>query len=114
VQHHAIISPTGRARAGQILKSACVGCMGVAVNTVVLYIQSRGRGLALAASSAIAIVAKFNVAALSGLAVNVVVVWLPTRLGMYFITANLAGITLGFAGNYALSSAGVWGRARCR
>jgi putative flippase GtrA len=90
--------------------------MGVAVNTVVLYIQSRGRGLALAVSvsSAIEIVAKFNVAALSGLAVNVVVVWLPTRLGMYFITANLAGITLGFAGNYALSSAWVWGRARCR
>lgn len=88
MQHHAIISPTRRARAGQILRFACVGCIGVAVSTVVLYI--------------------------SGLAVNVAVVWLLTRLGMYFITVNLVGITLGFAGNYALSSAWVWGRAQCR
>ena len=139
MQHHAIISPTRRARAGQILKFACVGCIGVAVNTVVLYILSRWLGLPLAASSALAIelaiisnyllndrwtfasraisirqFAKFNVASLSGLAVNVAVVWLLTRLGIYFITANLVGITLGFAGNYALSSVWVWGRAQCR
>jgi putative flippase GtrA len=82
VQHHAIISPTRHARAGQNLKFACVGCI--------------------------------NVAALSGLALNVAMVWLLTCLGMYFITANLVGITLGFAGNYALSSVWVWGRAQCR
>jgi len=106
---------------------------------VVLYILSRWLGLPLAASSALAIelaiisnyllndrwtfasraisirqFAKFNVASLSGLAVNVAVVWLLTRLGIYFITANLVGITLGFAGNYALSSVWVWGRAQCR
>ena len=102
MQHHAIISPTRRARAGQILKFACVGCIGVAVNTVVLYILARRQ------------FAKFNVASLSGLAVDVAVVWFLTRLGIYFVAANLVGITLGFAGYYALSSVWVWGRAQCR
>jgi len=58
--------------------------------------------------------AKFNVASLLGLSVNVATVWLLARLGIFFIAANLLGITLGFAGNYALSSVWVWGRAPCR
>jgi putative flippase GtrA len=139
VQYHAIITPTRRARAGQIVKFACVGCIGVAVNTVILYILSRWLGVPLAASSAIAIelaiisnyfindrwtfashatsirrFAKFNVASLSGLSVNVAAVWLLARLGIYFLAANLLGITLGFASNYALSSVWVWGRTPCR
>ncbi len=139
MQHHAIIAPVRRAQASRILKFACVGCIGIAVNTVVLYILSRWLGLPLAASSAIAVelaiisnyfindrwtfarraisvrrFAKFNVASLSGLSVNVATVWLLTRLGIYFIAANLVGIPLGFASNYALSSAWVWGRAICR
>lgn len=139
MQHHAIIAPIKRARTSRILKFACVGCIGIVVNTVVLYILSRWLGLPLAASSAVAVelaiisnyvindkwtfasraislrrFTKFNVAALSGLGVNVATVWLLTRLGMYFIAANLVGITLGFASNYALSSVWVWGRALCR
>jgi putative flippase GtrA len=139
VQHHAIIAPIRRARASRILKFACVGCIGVAINTVVLYILSRWLGLPLAASSAVAVelaiisnyfindrwtfaaravsvrrFAKFNVASLSGLSVNVATVWLLTRIGVYFIAANLLGITLGFASNYALSSVWVWGRGLCR
>lgn len=55
--------------------------------------------------------AKFNIASLAGLCLNVAAVWLLTRLGIYFIAADLIGITCGFASNYALSTAWVWGRA---
>lgn len=139
MQHHAIIAPIRRAQASRLLKFACVGCIGIGVNTIVLYILSRWLGLPLAASSAVAVelaiisnyfindrwtfasramsvrrFAKFNVASLAGLGVNVATLWLLTRLGMYFIAANLIGIALGFASNYALSSVWVWGRALCR
>ena len=139
MQHLAIIAPIRRAQASRILKFACVGCIGIAVNTVVLYILSRWLGLPLVTSSAVAVelaivsnyfindrwtfasqavsvrrFAKFNVASLSGLSVNVAAVWLLTRLGIYFLAANLIGIALGFASNYALSSVWVWGRALCR
>jgi putative flippase GtrA len=139
VQHHAIFAPIRRAQAGRILKFACVGSIGIVINTGALYILSRWLGLPLAAASAIAVelaiisnyvindrwtfssraislrrFAKFNVASLSGLSVNVATVWLLTRIGVYFIAANLLGITLGFASNYALSSVWVWGRALCR
>jgi putative flippase GtrA len=126
------------AKAAQLLKFALVGCSGVAVNTAVLYVLSRRLHLALAASSAVAVevavisnyvlnefwtfasraacikrFAKFNIASLAGLSVNVLLVWSLTRLGIYFLLANLIGIGVAFGINYFLSTAWVWSRALC-
>lgn len=54
--------------------------------------------------------AKFNLASLTGLGINVLMVWSLTQLGVYFLLANLCGIAAGFAGNYAVSVTWVWGR----
>jgi dolichol-phosphate mannosyltransferase len=54
--------------------------------------------------------AKFNLAALAGLGINVLTVWSLTQLGIYFLLANLFGIAVGFTGNYALSIVWVWGQ----
>jgi putative flippase GtrA len=131
--------PARRAKVARILKFACVGCVGVGINTGALYIFSRWLGLPLVAASAIAVelavisnyclnarwtfgtsvasfgrFAKFNLASLFGLGLNVMIVWLLVRFGIYFLAANLFGITAGFASNYALSSIWVWGQVLCR
>jgi putative flippase GtrA len=54
--------------------------------------------------------AKFNTASLAGLALNVLSVLVLTRLGLYFLVADLIGIAAGFAANYALSVRWVWAR----
>ncbi len=134
-----MITPARRAGVVRILKFACVGCIGVGVNTGVLYVLSRLLGLPLVAASAIAVelavisnyflnarwtfatgvasfrrFARFNLASLLGLGLNVMVVWLLVRVGIYFLAANLFGIAAGFASNYALSSIWVWGQVLCR
>lgn len=135
MQPSVMITPARRVRVARMLKFACVGCIGVGINTGALYIFSRWVGLPLAAASALAVelavignylmnarwtfgsrvtsfrrFAKFNLASLLGLGLNVMIVWLVTRLGVYFLAANLLGITAGFASNYALSSIWVWGQ----
>jgi putative flippase GtrA len=55
---------------------------------------------------------KFNASVLSGLAVNVFVVWSLTSMGTYFLVANGLGIAAGFALNFASSMAWVWGRVQ--
>lgn len=134
-----MITLARRARVARILKFACVGSIGVGVNTGTLYIFSRWLGLPLVAASAIAVelamignyflnarwtfatsvvsikrFAKFNLASLFGLGLNVMIVWLLVRVGIYFLAANLFGVTAGFASNYALSSIWVWGQVLCR
>jgi putative flippase GtrA len=134
-----MITPARRARVVRILKFACVGCIGVGVNTGALYIFSRWLNLPLATASALAVelavignylmnarwtfatrvasfrrFAKFNLASLFGLGLNVMIVWVLTRFGIYFLAANLLGIAAGFASNYALSSIWVWGQVLCR
>ena len=124
-----------RLRTGRILRFAVVGGTGVIINTSVLYVLSRWAGLPLVAASALAVefaaisnyllndtwtfavrspslgrFAKFNTASLAGLALNVLSVWLLTRLGLYFLAADLIGIAAGFAANYAFSVGWVWGR----
>ena len=114
---------------------AVVGGTGVIVNTSLLYVLSRWAGLPLVAASAVAVelaaisnyllndtwtfaarspslrrFAKFNTASLAGLALNVLSVWLLTRLGLNFLMADLIGIAAGFAANYAFSSRWVWAR----
>jgi putative flippase GtrA len=135
VQPSVIITPARRARVAQILKFAGVGCVGVGINTSVLYVLDRLLGLPVAAASAIAVelavvsnylmnerwtfatrkvslkrFVKFNIASLCGLVLNVTIIWSLARFGMYFLAANLVGIAVGFAGNFILSSIWVWGQ----
>lgn len=139
MQPSAVITPARRARVARLLKFACVGSIGVAINTGALYIFSRMLSLPIALASACAVelavisnyflnsrwtfaaraasfrrFTKFNLASLVGLGINVMIVWLLVRLGIYFLAANLFGITAGFASNYALSSIWVWGQVLCR
>ena len=106
------------------------------LNTVALYLLYRWAGLPLAAASMLAVelgavcnyllhdswtfatrkptfqrFAKFNAASVMGLALNVFIVWCLTRLGVYFLAANLVGIAAGFTVNYAFSVSWVWERA---
>jgi len=126
---------TERAKLGRAARFCLVGGTGVAVNTAVLYVLSRGLGLPLPVSSAIAVevaiisnymlndrftfaarrpslrrLAKFNITSLAGLGVNVVIVWLLTRRGVYFLAANLVGIAVAVVVNYTFSVAWVWRR----
>ncbi len=135
LMHKLQIISLARLRAGRILKFGGVGGTGVVINTSVLYVLSRWAGLPLVAASALAVelaaisnyllndtwtfavrspslrrFAKFNTAALAGLALNVLGVWLLTRLGLYFLAADLIGIAAGFAVNYAFSVRWVWAR----
>lgn len=121
----------------RILRFAVVGGTGVIVNTSVLYVLSRWAGLPLVAASALAVelaaisnyllndtwtfaarspslrrFVKFNTASLAGLALNVLSVWLLTRLGLHLLVANLIGIAAGFAANYAFSVRWVWGHQK--
>jgi putative flippase GtrA len=125
-----------RARVRRPMRFCVVGATGAAVNTAVLYLLSRGLGLPLLVSSALAVelaivsnyllndrwtfatrrpslrrFAKFNIASLAGLSLNVTTVWLLTRSGVYFLVANLVGIAAAVAANYVFSAAWVWRRA---
>jgi putative flippase GtrA len=125
-----------RVKNGKIIKFAVVGAIGTAINVMVLYLLSRWAGMPLAAASALAVelaavsnyllndswtfavrtptfrrFARFNVASLMGLALNVFMVWLLARAGLYFLAADLVGIGAGFSLNYAFSVSWVWGKA---
>ena len=125
-----------RVKKRKIIKFAVVGATGTAINVLALYLLSRWAGLPLAAASALAVelaavsnyllndswtfarrtptfrrFAKFNVASLMGLALNVFMLWLLARAGLYFLAADLAGIAAGFSLNYAFSVSWVWGKA---
>jgi putative flippase GtrA len=124
-----------RAKAGRAIRFGIVGCSGTVINTAALYLLSRGLGLPLLVSSALAVelavisnyllndlwtfgtrrpslrrFAKFNVASLAGLSLNVVTVWFLARHGICLLAANLAGIAVAVAANYAFSVAWVWRR----
>jgi putative flippase GtrA len=124
-----------RAKAGRAIRFGVVGCTGAAINTAVLYALARGLGLPVPAASAIAVelavisnyllnerwtfgtrsptlrrFAKFNLVSLAGLSLNVMTVWFLARHGIYLLAANLVGIAVAFAANYAFSVAWVWRR----
>jgi putative flippase GtrA len=132
---NAIIVLRTRAKAGRAIKFGLVGCSGAAINTAVLYLLARGLGLPLPVASALAVefavisnyllndrwtfatrrpsvrrFAKFNLASLAGLSLNVMTVWLLARHGIYLLAANIVGIAVAFAANYAFSVAWVWRR----
>jgi dolichol-phosphate mannosyltransferase len=123
------------AKVSRVAKFGIVGVGGILINTGVLYLLGRRLGLPLVLASGVAAelavisnfllnsswtfatrpslprFAKFNVASLAGLSVNVMGVLLLTRLGLYLLAANLIGIAVGFAVNYLFSVGWVWGRA---
>ena len=126
-----------RAKLARAARFCLVGGSGVVINTAVLYLLSRGLRLPLPLSSAIAVelaiisnyvlndrftfavrtpsfrrLAKFNVTSLGGLGVNVVIVWLLTRHGVYFLAANFVGIAVAVVANYTFSVAWVWRREK--
>jgi putative flippase GtrA len=132
---NAFIVLTERAKLARAARFCLVGGTGTAINTAVLYLLSRGLGLPLALSSAIAVelailsnymlndrftfaarrpslrrLAKFNLTSLGGLSVNVMIVWLLTRHGVYFLAANFVGIAVAVVVNYTFSVAWVWRR----
>jgi putative flippase GtrA len=132
---NAIILLRTRAKAGRAVRFGVVGCIGAAINTAVLYLLARGLGLPVPVASALAVelavisnyllndrwtfatrspslrrFAKFNVASLAGLSLNVMTVWLLARHGIYLLAANIVGIAVAFAANYAFSVAWVWRR----
>jgi putative flippase GtrA len=122
-------------RFARLLKFGLVGGSGAVVNTAILYLLARVLALPLLVSSATAVECavisnfllnnrwtfgargqplrrffKFNAMSLGALSVNVLIVWLLTRSGVYFLAANLAGIAIAMAVNYAGSVAWVWRR----
>jgi putative flippase GtrA len=130
---NAAVMRAARSNNSRILKFAVVGGTGTVINTLALYLLYRWAGLPLLAASMVAVelaavcnyllhdnwtfatrmpslqrFAKFNAASLLGLALNVCTVWCLTRLGLYFLAANLVGIAAGFLVNYAFSVSWVW------
>ena len=124
-----------RTRTVRLIRFGVVGASGAALNTMVLYALYHVAGLPLLISSALAVelavisnyllndrwtfaapapscrlFAKFNAASLVGLGLNVLTVWFLVRSGVYFLAANLIGILISFASNYAFSIAWVWRR----
>jgi putative flippase GtrA len=126
-----------RVRAGPVLprlgRFAVVGASGVVVNNAALLVLHGYLGVALLPATAAAVelailhnyilhelwtfrrarpsgrrFVYFGLAALATLALNVAVVQALTRLGMYYLFANLFGITAGFAVNFAVSSTWIW------
>jgi putative flippase GtrA len=122
------------AKVGRVAKFVVVGFIGILISTSALYLLSRPLALPLVLSSGVAVelavisnfllnsswtftsypslprFAKFNVASLAGLAVNVSGVWLLSRLGLYLLAADLIGVAVGLAVNYLFSVLWVWDR----
>jgi len=123
------------ARVGRVAKFSIIGFGGILISTGLLSLLARGLGLPLVVASGIAVelavisnfllnsswtfacqpslprFAKFNVASLAGLVINVTAVLLLTRLGLYLIAADVIGVAVAFAVNYVFSIIWVWGRA---
>jgi len=122
-----------RAKLGRAARFCLVGGTGTAINTAVFYVLSRGLGQLLPVSSAKAVglavlsnylpndrftfaarrpsfrrLAKFNITSLAGLSVNVTIVWLLVRHGVYFLAANFVGIAVAVVVNCTFSVAWVW------
>jgi putative flippase GtrA len=116
------------------VKFAIVGLSGVAVNSAVLFLLYRALHVPLFPSSLVAVevsivtnyllndrwtfsrarpswrlFAKFNLATAGALLVTPTAVWSLVHLGLHFLLANIIGITIGAALNFATSTLWVWG-----
>ncbi|MEU5093643.1 GtrA family protein [Streptomyces sp. NPDC020996] len=121
----------------RMLRFAVVGGVGTVVNTAVLYVLHGLLGVPLLAASAVAVevavvnnyllndwwtftarapslrrFGKFNVSMLTGLGVNVLVLWILVHGGVPLMPANVLAIGAAFAVNYASSALWVWDGSR--
>ncbi len=127
-----------RARLSRLSKFLVVGGTGVLVNSLALLILFQWAHLPLVVASALATeltivnnfcwndhwtfrrpqlslsrFAKFNLVSLAGLAITVCTLWiLVNHLGLYYLAANLLGMALATAWNFAANSFWTWGGAR--
>ncbi len=121
-----------RSRVGRFL---VIGGLGVAVNTVALFLLHQQVHLPLVLASALAVelaigwnfiwnnrwtfgrrdlslgrFARFNLVSLGGLAITTATVWaLASQLGAHYLLANLVGIGLATAWNLTGSFVWTWG-----
>jgi putative flippase GtrA len=126
------------ARLSRLPKFLLVGVTGVLVNSFALLILFQWARLPLVAASALATelaiinnfcwndhwtfkrtrlslrrFAKFNLVSLAGLVITVCSLWvLVNHLGLHYLAANLLGITLATAWNFAANTFWTWGGAR--
>jgi putative flippase GtrA len=122
------------ARVGRVAKFSIIGFGGILISAGLLFLLARGLGLPLVVASGLAVelavisnfllnscwtfacqpslpgFAKFNVASLAGLVVNVTAVLLLTRLGLFLVAADLIGVAAGLAVSYVFSVLWVWSR----
>ncbi len=127
-----------RPRLTRISKFLVVGATGVLVNSLALLLLVQWAQLSLVPASALAAelgilhnfcwndrwtfgrtrlswsrLARFNLVSLAGLLLSTGTVWvLVNHLGVYYLAANLLGITLATAWNFAVNSWWTWGGAR--
>src|SRR5579864_3558207 len=127
-----------RTRLTRISKFLVVGATGVLVNSLALLLLVQWAQLPLVPASALAAelgivhnfawndrwtfgrprlswsrFARFNLVSLAGLLITTATLWvLVAHLRLYYLAANLLGITLATAWNFALNSWWTWGGAR--
>ncbi len=130
VQRHAFL--------GKVSKFLLVGGIGALVNSLALFLLFQRAHLPLVLASVlsaeVAIIhnfcwndrwtfgrtrpslrrfAKFNLVSLAGLVITTCTLWLLAgHLGVYYLAANLLGIALATAWNFALNVVWTWGGAR--
>ena len=127
-----------RTRLTRVSKFLVVGGTGVLVNSLALLLLVQWAHLPLVLASALAAelgivnnfywndcwtfgrtqlswsrFARFNLVSLAGLVITTGTLWvLVDHLGLYYLAANLLGITLATAWNFAINSWWTWGGAR--
>ena len=127
-----------RARLCRVSKFLLVGATGALVNSLALLLLVQWTHLPLLLASALAAelaiihnfswhdrwtfrrtqlswsrFARFNLVSLAGLVITTGTLWVLVRhLGLYYLAANLLGITLATAWNFAVNSCWTWGGAR--
>jgi putative flippase GtrA len=119
--------------AAKMAKFALVGGTGVAVNTVALYLLYQVGHVPLIVASILAVelaivnnflwnnrwtfgqrdlspgrFLRFNIVSLGGLAITTGTLYLVSSLGVYYLLANLLGITLATVWNFALNVLWTW------
>jgi len=126
-----------RTRLSRVSKFLLVGATGALVNSLALLLLVQGTHLPLLLASALAAelsilhnfswhdrwtfgrtqlswrrLARFNLVSLAGLVITTATLWLLVRhLGLYYLAANLLGICLATAWNFAVNSCWTWGGA---
>jgi dolichol-phosphate mannosyltransferase len=118
----------------KVLKFGVVGITGIFVNMGLLYYLKEYQGFPLLFASFIAIelsiinnflwneywtfknsshsffsnLVKFNLVSVGGLIINMIILYLLTGIGVYYLIANFLGILAGFAWNFVVNRRITW------